>query len=144
MDSKDTIELLKECDSGTKMAVSSIDDVLDKVQDEKFKQLLIEFKDTHTKLGNEIHGILTSNNEEDKEPDPIAKSMSWIKTNVMMVMKESDKTIADLMTDGCNMGEKSLSRYLNQYAAADEKSKRLCKELIACEEKFAQDIRCYL
>lgn len=124
MNSNDTIELLKECDSGTKMAVSSIDEVLDKVSDEKFKNMLVAFKDKHTKLGNEIHGLLSRCNEEDKEPNPVAKSMSWIKTNIMLSMKESDKTVADIITDGCNMGVKSLNRYLNQYSAADENSRK--------------------
>jgi hypothetical protein len=45
--------------------------------------------------------------------------MSWMKTNMKLSMEDSDATIADLMTDGCNMGVKSLNRYLNQYKAAD-------------------------
>ncbi len=144
MDTSDTIDLLKECDSGTKMAVSSIDDIIDKVSNENFKNALIDFKDKHTKLGNEIHDLLSRYNEEDEEPNSIAKGMSWIKSNMMMAMNKSDKTVADLITDGCNMGVKSLSKYLNQYSVADEKSKKICNELISCEEKFAQDIRCYL
>ena len=74
----------------------------------------------------------------------MAKGMSWMKTNVMLAMKESDHTIADLMTDGCNMGVKSLSKYLNQYAAADEFSKDIAKKLIALEAKLAEDMRAFL
>ena len=59
-------------------------------------------------------------------------------------MEESDAVIADLMTDGCNMGVKSLSRYLNQYKAADESSKNLAKKLIRSESQLAVDIRQYL
>ena len=70
--------------------------------------------------------------------------MSWIKTNMKLVMNESDETIADLITDGCNMGIKSLNKYLNQYKAADEKTKDIAKRLINLEEKLAIDIRCYL
>ena len=67
-----------------------------------------------------------------------------MKTNVKLIMDESDKTIADLITDGCNMGVKSLNRYLNQYKAADEKSKDITKRLINLEEKLAIDIRSFL
>lgn len=42
------------------------------------------------------------------------------------------------------MGVKSLSRYLNQYKAADGKSKDFAKRLIQLEEKLAADIRDYL
>lgn len=74
----------------------------------------------------------------------MAKGMSWIKTNAMLAVDESDNTIADLLTDGCNMGVKSLNRYLNQYEAADENSKDITKRLINLEEKLAVDMRRYL
>ena len=67
-----------------------------------------------------------------------------MKTNVKMGLDDSDETIADLMTDGCNMGVKSLNRYLNEYEAADEVSKDIAKRLINLEEKLAIDIREYL
>ena len=54
------------------------------------------------------------------------------------------KTIASLMTDGCNMGVKSLNKYLNKYKAADEVSKDIAKRLINLEEKLAIDIRQFL
>ena len=75
---------------------------------------------------------------------PLDKGMSWMKTNVKLVMDESDNTIADLMTDGCNMGVKSLSRYLNQYATPDEVSKDIAKRLIKPEEQLATDMRQFL
>lgn len=74
----------------------------------------------------------------------MAKGMSWMKTNVKLVINESDETIADLMTDGCNMGVKSLNRYLNQYEAADEVSKDITKRLINLEEQLTLDIRKFL
>lgn len=140
----DTAKLLKECDAGTKMAIASIDEMLDNVKNQQFKNMLIDFKEKHAKLGNEIQKLLRQMNQQEKEPNPIAKGMSWIKTNIKIGMHEDDQTIADLITDGCNMGVKSLSRYLNQYEAADEQSKKICKELVSIEEKFAVDIRYFL
>ncbi len=140
----DTIKLLRECDAGIKMGVASIDDVLDYVRDEKFKKLLVECKDKHDKLKEEILTLLEKYHDDGKEPGAMAKSMSWMKTNVKLVMNESDETIADLMTDGCNMGVKSLHKYLNQYQAAEEKAKDMAKRLINLEEKLAVDIRCFL
>ena len=74
----------------------------------------------------------------------MAKGMSWVKTNVKLVFDESDSTIADLMTEGCNMGVKSLNKYLNEYEAANEITKDITKRLIHLEEKLVTDIRCYL
>ena len=61
-----------------------------------------------------------------------------------LAMNESDYTIADLMTDGCNMGVKSLNKYLNQYEGADEVSKDIAKRLINLEEELVIDIRKFL
>ncbi len=144
MESKDTVRLLKECDAGTKMAVSSIDEVLDRVQASDMKQLLTESKAHHEKLGNEIHSLLLEHGSEEKEPSAMAKGMSWMKTNMKMTMDESDATVADLITDGCNMGIKSLHRYLNQYQAADHTSKDICNRLVAIEEELCKDLRAYL
>ena len=141
---QDTIRLLRECDAGVKMGVSSIDEVLNHVESEKFRTRLTECKTEHEKLDSEIQENLNKFHDEGKEPAAMAKGMSWIKTNVMLAMNDSDKTVADLMTDGCNMGVKSLNKYLNQYEAADEVSKDITKRLINIEEKLAVDIRQYL
>ena len=140
----DTVKLLKECDAGTKMAVASIDEVMDKVTDDGLKGLLQESKNHHKELEMEILEKLKEHNAEEKEPNPMAKGMSWMKTNVKMGMDNSDKTVADLITDGCNMGIKSLYKYLNQYQNADEESKKLCNKLIDIEETLRKDLRNHL
>ena len=115
---KDTIRLLRECDAGIKMGIASIDDVLDRVKSEAFLQMLKKCKTGHEQLEREIRDCLDRFGDDGKDPNPIAKGMSWMKTTMKLGMDESDATVADLMTDGCNMGVKSLSKYLNQYKAA--------------------------
>jgi len=140
----DTIKLLRECDAGVKMGVSSIEDVIKYVRSDEMRKYLSECKAEHDKLKIEIDRLLTKYKDEGKNPNPMAKSMSWMKTNVKLSLDESDKTIADLMTDGCNMGVKSLNHYLNQYEAAEEKIKDITKRLINLEEKLTIDIRKFL
>lgn len=140
----DTIKLLRECDAGIKMGASSIDDVLHRVDDKKFYNLLADCKQEHEKLKCEIQGLLDKYHDDGKNPNPMAKSMSWMKTNLKLGLEESDENIADLMTEGCNMGVKSLNRYLNEYEAADEVSKDITKRLANLEEKLVIDIRGYL
>ena len=145
MDNRDSIKLLKECDAGSKMAVSSLEDILDKVKNVHLKKLLHETKEHHEQLGNEIHSLLMKYGSEEKDPNPMAKSMSKMKSNFMMGMKEdSDETAADLITDGCNMGIKSLYKYMNQYPNADKKVKDLCTRLISIEDQLRKELRGYL
>lgn len=140
----DTIKLLRECDAGIKVGVASIDEVLEAVHDQEFREALRECKAGHEKLGEEIQSLLEQAHDDGKEPNPMAKGMSWMKTNVKLAMDASDATAADLITDGCNMGVKSLSRYLNQYKAASEEAKDLAKRLIQMEENLVVAIRRFL
>ena len=129
----DTIKLLRECNAGIKMGTASIADVLDKVNDTKLKEMLENCKDQHQDLQKELESLLEEFHDDGKEPNPMAQGMSWIKTNVKLAMN-----------DGCDMGIKSLSRYLNQYQAADHKAKTFAKKLIKLEEDLCQDLRTYL
>lgn len=144
MINNDTINLLKECNSGIKMGVTSIEEVLDKVENQSFKSKLLSCKEAHEQLGNETHQLLNNFDCSGKEPNAMAKSMSWIKTNIKTTLSPGDNTIADLITDGCDMGVKSLNRYLNQYKAADEKSKDIAQRLITLEKELTSDIQQYL
>ena len=141
---QDTIRLLRECDAGVKMGVSSIESVVERIKSDSFRRVLVESRHQHDKLDREIQQELARYQDDGKEPNPMAKGMSWMKTNAMLMMKPDDQTIADLMTDGCNMGVKSLHKYLNEYKAADEASKEIAKKLVNLEQKLAVDIRCYL
>lgn len=144
MGNDDTIKLLKECDAGSKMAVSSIDDVLDNVERKDLLELLQETKKHHEKLGNDLHSMLNEHHADEKEPSAIAKGMSKMKTNMKMGMDHRDETIADLMVDGCDMGIKSLQRYLNKYQAADKSAKDICNRLISIEDALRRDLYQYL
>ena len=126
------------------MGIDSIEDVIDYVSNTKLRSYLNQSKDEHNKLHKKIQQLLDEYNDEGQDPSPMAKGMSWIKTNIKLTLNESDETIADLMTDGCDMGVKSLNKYLNEYQAADEKSKAIAKELIRLEDYLGKHIREFL
>ncbi len=140
----DTVKLLRECDAGAQMGIESIDDVRDYVKHPDLKEKLVSCKREHEEIYSEIERELSRFGDHGKEPGLLAESMSKIKTEFKLRMKETDETVADLMTDGCNMGVKSLSRYLNRYGGAEEKARSLAGRLIRSEESLAQEIRPYL
>lgn len=141
---KDTVRLLRECDAGIKMGVDSIEDVLPDIESDELEEKLTNSKNEHIELQKDLQELLDNYHDDGKDPNPIAKTMSWMKTSFKMATDKSDKTAADLMTDGCNMGIKSLAKYLNEYKAADEKSKDIAKKVINLEEKLVRDLREYL
>ena len=141
---QDTIRLLRECDSGIKMGITAIDEVMDHVKGDNLRGILHDSKSESQRLQCDLQKVLDDYHDDGKEPNPIVQGMSWVKTNWEMMMDGTDSKIAELMMDGCNMGIKSLSKYLNQYAAAEEYSKDITKKLIALEEELARELRGFL
>lgn len=141
---EDTINLLKECNAGAKMAVISIDEVLEKVKSESLKRMLEASKKAHEDWGDKTHVLLNEYHDHEKEPGLIAKMMSWIKVNMKLMQNKSDAEAANLITDGCNMGIKSLSKYLNKYGEANQEAKMIAQQLVTLEEKLMVDLRPFL
>lgn len=144
MERNDSVELLKECDAGVKMAVSSIDDVMGYVKNERLLEVLENSKSHHKKLESQIHEMLSEKGFGGKNPPVMASGMSWMKTNLKMMMDPTDTMVADLITDGCNMGIKSLNEYLNAYDDADSGAKDMCRQLISVEERLCDNVAVYL
>lgn len=140
----DTEKLLRECNAGIKMGISSIDEVLPSVRDSRLKGILESSRREHADLGDETHELLLRYDCDTKEPHPVAKSMSWLKTNVKLMVDPGDKTVADLMTDGCNMGIKSLNGYINQYTLADSRAQKLAGKIIDVEQRMADSMADFL
>ena len=142
--SQDTIELLKECDAGCKMAIDSMEQISKYVSNDQLKSIIKKYNGAHIKLEEEIHRLLNSVGEEDKEPNPIAKASSWVQSEVKMMLNGDSKQAAHLLTDGCNMGVTSLNQYKNQYKAADGKSVAICERLCDLETSMTKDLQPYL
>ena len=140
----DTIKLLRECNAGIKMGEDAIKQVLPHAHSSELKHTLQVCKNTHASLGDETHSLLLRHNADTKDPHPMARAMSSMKIAATMMVKESDTRIADLMTDGCDMGIKSLTKYLNRYKNASDEAKSIAKRLIASEEYLEGKMRQYL
>lgn len=140
----ESVKLLRECDAGAKMGISSIEDVIGDVKSTKMKNLLNDSRAQHQELESELRSLLSDHNDEGKAPNPMAKGMSKIKTNVMMMANPSDQTIANIMTDGCNMGIKSVNKYLNQYQNADKDSRNVAEKLVKIESQLHDDLAQFL
>ena len=140
----DTVKLLRECNAGIKMGEDAIRQVLPMASDEGLRKALETVKGTHSSLGDRTHELLLRIGADTKEPHAVIRMMSSMKIKAKMMMSPTDSSIADLMTDGCDMGIKSLYRNLNKYKDAATEAKDIAKRLIASEEYLENQIRGYL
>ncbi len=140
----DTVKLLRECDAGIRMGIDSMIDMLEYARDDRLRQTITGSIGEHERLEREVEELLHEYKDEGKAPSPMAVGMSHMKTKMKMMSKKKDEKVADLITDGCNMGVKSLNRYLNQYEAASERTKDIAKKLINLEKSLADSVCSYL
>lgn len=140
----DTIKLLREINSGIQMGVEGIEEVIGHVTSDDMKKMLESSLNEHKRLGDETHSMLLKCGADTKEAHPIVKEMSKVKTEMKIAVDGTDGKIAEVLSDGCHMGVRSLTKYLNEYTNADEKAKDIAKKLISMEESLDKKLRTYL
>ena len=140
----DTIELLKECSSGCKMAINSIRQVREYAKDNRLTTLLNDYADRHSKLQQETAALLGEYHKVDEEPSTMARICSWMDIEMKMLMEADSHQIAKLMMDGCNMGIQSVCEYINKYEAASDESVKIAHKLVKTEEKFMEEMQAFV
>ena len=144
MNELDTIKLLKECVSGAKMGIESFEIVTKYIKDEVLRNIINQSKLDHQEILNKCESQLNIYSSEGKEPNLIVSEMSKLKIKIELTFNDNDSKVASIMTDGCNMGIKSLSTFKNKYKDADKVAIDLCNSLIYKEEILAINLRKYL
>lgn len=140
----DDIELLKECDSGVKMGIDGIRGVIGSAYNKGLKNMLENYEEEHIKILDRIGKRLNESGASIKEPHPVAKFNLKVTIDLKMAMNDSDEKIASTMMDGCNMGIKSVSMYMNEYSNASKESMNIANSIVTLEQNFMNDLRQYL
>ena len=144
MNKEDTEGILQECDAGVKTALDSIDAVIDRTESEELKEALRRSRTEHVQLGNEIAALLDERGFAGKDWNGMAKWMTHAKITAEMLLEPTDSTVAELMIDGCNMGIKKLSEYINRFPQAEGPAVRVSQRLIKTEQELADAMRVFL
>ena len=139
-----TRELLKECSSGCKMAINSINQMREFVTDEKLKCVLDQYDKKHKELEEDTAKLLQKHGSEEQEPGMMASMFSRFMTDIKLLVNKDDSQVAKLAMDGCNMGIQSVGKFLNQYDQATKESRRLAEKLLQDEEDFMGKLREFL
>ena len=140
----DTTYLLKECNAGCRMATNSLEQVIPHVEDQKLCDLLHKYDLKHREIKEGCDVLLGKIGEEKNEPHPLARAFAWMGTEMKLSFRDDGSAVAGMMMDGCSMGIKSLSRYLNQYSEASQESRDLARKLIRMEEDFLVELGHYI
>lgn len=141
---EDTNRLLAECDAGIQMAVTAIDAVLPSVHSRDLRRTLAMSREAHQTLHKKTHSLLNEMGAPGKNPGAMARGMNRLHTDVRMLLRPGDGTIADLVVSGCNMGVKNLHRFRNRFAGASPDSRQVADSLIRIEDDLKDTLYPFL
>ena len=139
---KDTLD---ELNKGCVMGMDALRDILDKVEDKKFKKVLENEFDKY----NEIHKRIEEKYEDFSREEPTETSaMNKVMTSMMTEMKlmkdHSDSKIAELLMQGTNMGIIEGKKLLNHKEHLDKEVEQILKEFIQMQEESVETYKKYL
>lgn len=139
-----TQKLLEECSQGCKMAINSINQIQEHIEDDRLSDVVSRYKKKHRELEEEAAELLEAEGKAEPPVKAAASAMSWITTNVKLMMDEGSGQIAKLLMDGCNMGVQSITENLHKCKEASRESKALAQKLVKLEEDMMKDIKTFL
>lgn len=141
---EDTKKLLEECNYGCKMAVESMEQILEYVDDEELEKLIICYMEKHIKIEEKSSVLLEEAEQGEKSPGIVASTFAWLTVEMKLMMKDDNHQVTKILMNGCNMGIQSVSKSINDYHEANGESKQIAKELVDIEEDFMKKLKEYL
>lgn len=139
-----TKDLLGQVSVGCRMAVQSMNQIMEHVEDAELLKLINRYKMQHEELEGDANDLLRKAGEVPPDPSLAGTAFSWISTEMKLTWNNETGEAAKLLMDGCNMGIQSISEYLNKNSSASSTSKELAARLISVEEELSRKLKKYL
>ena len=140
----ENINALDEINKGACMGMDAISFVLDKIEDESFKNVVKKQYDDYHSIEEDIKKIYHKYDDgKPHETNIVNKAMTWSGINMKTMMDNSNSKIAELLLQGTNMGiiegrkilnEKKLTRevrdIISKYVRMQEESVEILKKYL--------------
>ena len=141
---EDSIQLLKEIDSGCFMAINSLHQMEEYDMPTDQHDMLTKYVEQHDAIQKEASTLLHRNDETDKQPGMMASAMSWLTTEIKMMLHDDSTQIAKIMMNGCNMGIQTIREHMTQYKDAATEVMKLAEKLIKVEENMFKEAETFI
>lgn len=131
--------IYKTCEMG----IIGINDVIDKVKKEKFRDLLNKQKEEYNNILKDSQKIFLDFGQKEKELGSITKVNSKIMSEMKLINKE-DSYIAKMMREGTNNGITKITKAVHENKEADHEILELADKLLNLMEHSLEELKEYL
>ena len=138
------INTLDELNKGCCMGVDALDIILEKVDNNEFRNLLEDQKAAYTELEvklNDLYSEYTS--DEIHETSKMIKAMTRYGIKKDTLLDNSVSKLADLLINGTNMGIIEGRKLLNN-KTMDKKVHKICSEYVTMQERYIEKLKEFL
>ena len=142
---EENINALDEISKGSSMGQEALHFVLDKVEDEKFKEVLEKQYNDYKDISRRIEEVYQKYNSTD-EPHKVGvmtKAMTWYGVEMKTLTDHSNSKIAELLLQGTNMGIIEGRRIYNK-KEIDKEVSNIVKEYVSMQERCVEVLKEYL
>lgn len=141
---KNNIKVLDEISKGCSMGIDALDDILNKVEDNKFRELLEKHKEQYDEISDRIEDLYENySDEEPDETNAMEKTMTWSGIQMRTMTDSSTSKLAELLLQGNNMGIIEGRRIYNN-DEMDDDVKKILNDFIKMQEKAVEELKEYL
>ena len=138
------IEILKEISKDSKMGMDSLTLVTEKVQDEKFKQLLDEQHNEYQNIFDRTQELLVKHDENIEDVPAMQKMMSWMGIQMNTINDKSNSQLSELLIQGNDMGIIKGHKLLNGSNFTTPEIENLLSDFVRLQEKNIDDLKKFL
>ena len=138
------IDILKEINKDAKMGMDSITMVNEKVQDEKFKELLNEQHNEYQNIFDRTQELLVQENEDMKDVPSMQKAMAWTGIQMNTMNNKSNSKLSELLIQGNDMGVIKGTKLLNESSFTTPEIENLLSDFVRLQEKNIDDLKKFL
>ena len=140
----ENVELLNYIHQNAKMGISTINKLLDIVEEDEFKKYLEsqynEYKEIFDESDRKLHDI----GKEAKGIGDFQKVSTNFMINLNTLTNKSASHISEMMIQGSTMGTIDATKKLNRYKNADNDIRKLASDLLKFEEKNIEELKKFL
>ena len=141
---EENINALDEIHKGACMGKDAIHFIIEKVEDNNFKEYLNQQYDNYQKTASIVEEIYPKYNEgEPHKTSTMNKVMTWYGIEMKTFTDKSDSKIAELLLQGTNMGIIEGRKILNKKKINEEVS-NIVSKYVANQEESVEFFKGYL
>ena len=137
-------ELLNFIYQNSQMGVETINQLLEMLEDGKFKDCLKAQLDGYELMCTTAKTMLGGHGYDEKGISAMDKMKTYLMINLQTLVDRSSAHIAEMLITGSNMGIVDGTKKLKEYAGAESSIKELMEKLIRFEENNIEKLKNFL